>query len=432
MNAFENTTGRPPEEETMSDQVLLRQSTRRDFLKIGGLGVVGLVGGGALAAVAQGGSSDAGSLAAHITPSLKRRVASTDGFITLPGRPDPYDLYVFGFKEVGFSDSLSAVVNAAKGKAQVPSPILAVTENTGFQLNLTNVGFTGRPDLDDSHTIHWHGFRDAIPIFDGTPELSIAVGVNRTFPYFYVSHHPGTYIYHCHFEDSEHVQMGMTGIVFVRPAMGPKFVFNDATTAFDREFSLLLNEVDVRAHDGLIAIQEFVWSEYRPQYWIINGRSYPHTVEPNKGEPGADPDLDNQPISSLIQVRGGDRALLRVSNLGYEQHSMVLQGIEMEVVGEDATPLGALSYSTNTLYIGPGESREVLFTAPAFDASSASGASTYGPWNTYFFKNRNYDRQTNGGAPGLGGMVTEVRVFDPSNVPALPLQGPNDLNKTYA
>ena len=416
----------------MSDQVLLRRTTRRDALKIGGLGIVGLIGGGTLAAAAKGGSSGAGSSASHITPSLQRRFASTDGFITLPGRPDPYDLYIFGFKEVGFNDGLSAVVNAAKGNAQVPSPILAVPENAGFQLNLTNVGFVGRPDLDDSHTIHWHGFRDAIPIFDGTPELSIAVGVNRTFPYFYAPHHPGTYIYHCHFEDSEHVQMGMTGIVFVRPALGPKFAYNDASTAFDREFSLLLNEVDVRPHDGLIAIQEFVWSEYRPQYWIINGRAYPDTIKPNLGEPGADPDLDNQPISSLVQVRGGERALLRISNLGYEQHSLVLPGITMTVVGEDATPLGSLSYSTNTLYIGPGESRDVLFTAPPFDTASASGTSTYGPWNTYFFKNRNYDRQTNGGAPGLGGMITEVRVFDPANAPPLPLQGPSDLNKTYA
>ena len=74
----------------------------------------------------------------------------------------------------------------------------------------------------------------------------------------------------------------------------------------------------------------------------------------------------------------------------------------------------------------------MLFTAPPFDGTTASGSSTYGPWNTYLFKNRNYDRQTNGGAVGLGGMITEVRVFDPSNAPALPLQGPDDLNKTYA
>jgi len=445
----------PAEKESrMNEEPTARKVTRSDLLKVGGLGIVALAGGGSLAAVARGGSSGAQS---HINPlnNVIRRLASTDGFISLPGRPEPMDLYVFGFVEHA-AGTTTQIVQATKGNARVPSPILAVDEyqdttpsapgyKKAFVISLTNVGFVGRPDLDDSHTIHWHGFRDAIPAFDGTPELSFAAGVNRTLPYAYVPRHPGTYIYHCHFEDSEHVQMGMTGVVFIRPKLGPKYAYNDASTLFDREFSLLLNEVDARPHDGLIGVQEFVWSEYRPQYWIINGRSYPDTIKPNKGEVyanplsiDADPNLVNQPVSSLIQVRGGDKVLLRIPNLGYEQHSMVLPGITMKVIGEDATllrgPLGAdLSYETNTLYIGPGETRDVLFTAPAFAAGSASGSSPYGPWNTYFLKNRNYDRQSNNGLPGLGGMVTEVRVFNPANPPAslLPAQGPNDLNKTY-
>ena len=35
--------------------------------------------------------------------------------------------------------------------------------------------------------------------------------------YVYRPHDPGTYMYHCHVEDVEHVHMGMTGLVFVRP-----------------------------------------------------------------------------------------------------------------------------------------------------------------------------------------------------------------------
>lgn len=411
-----------------------RTITRRDLLVAGGLGFAALAGGGTLAAVARGGRESPEGLATHPgAPTLFRRLASSDGFIRLPGRAD--DMLVFGFKEVPFNATTAQVVNLAKGQVDFPSPILPVTQDTGFQLNLTNVGFVTRPDLDDSHTIHWHGFRHAIPIFDGTPELSIAVGVNRTFPYLYYPHDPGTFIYHCHFEDSEHVQMGMTGVVFVRPTMGPKFAYNVASTQFDREYSLLLNEIDQRPHDGLLGIQEFVWSEYRPQYWIINGRSYPDTVKPNRGEPGADPALASQPISSLIQANPGDRVLLRMPNLGYEQHAMVLPGITMRVIGEDATPLrgplGAdLSYETNTLYIGPGEARDVLFTAPAFDAGAATpGPGPLGPWNTYLLKNRNYDRQTNGGAAGLGGMVTEVRIYNGT----VPAQLTSDLpNKTYA
>ena len=49
------------------------------------------------------------------------------------------------------------------------------------------------------------------------PELSLAVPIGRDFTYFYRPHDAGTYMYHCHFEDVEHVQMGMTGMVFVRP-----------------------------------------------------------------------------------------------------------------------------------------------------------------------------------------------------------------------
>ena len=74
-----------------------------------------------------------------------------------------------------------------------------------------------RPDLFDGHTLHWHGFVNAIPLFDGVPELSVAVPIGRDFTYFYRPHDAGTYMYHCHFEDVEHVQMGMTGVVFVRP-----------------------------------------------------------------------------------------------------------------------------------------------------------------------------------------------------------------------
>ena len=88
-----------------------------------------------------------------------------------------------------------------------------------------------RPDLVDGHTIHWHGFVNAIPLFDGVPELSISVPIGRSFTYFYRPHDPGTYMYHCHFEDVEHVQMGMTGLLFVRPSQnGQAITYTDPST----------------------------------------------------------------------------------------------------------------------------------------------------------------------------------------------------------
>ena len=129
--------------------------------------------------------------------------------------PADYDIYVFGFRDV---TGLSATeVTAQRGQAQISAPVLVFDEEDDVFITLTNLGLPVRPDLIDGHTIHWHGFVNAIPLFDGVPELSISVPIGRDFTYFYRPHDAGTYMYHCHFEDVEHVQMGMTGIVFVRP-----------------------------------------------------------------------------------------------------------------------------------------------------------------------------------------------------------------------
>jgi hypothetical protein len=103
----------------------------------------------------------------------------------------------------------------------------------------------------------------------------------------------------------------------------------------------------------------------------------------------------------------------------------------MKVVGEDAallrSPAAAdLSYWTNTLYMGPGEARDVLFTAPAFSSLRPTATDAAGTYNTYWFRNRNSFKLTNNGAAGLGGMVTQVRVYEN----ALPPQ--TAPNQTYA
>jgi FtsP/CotA-like multicopper oxidase with cupredoxin domain len=215
--------------------------------------------------------------------------------------------------------------------------------------------------------------------------------------------------------------MGMTGIVFVTPStdtatVKSAYIDGDGSTRYDRQYTLLLSEIDPVPHDNLEAVQEFQWVDYKPAYWIINGRAYPDTIKPEN-----DASLPRQPISSLIQANPGQRVLLRIVNLGYQQHAMQLTGISMTVVGEDATllrgPGGAdLSYKTTTIYVGPGEARDAIFVAPPFDPGSVSGSTTArGPWNTYLFKNRSYQKLNNNGstdaATGLGGMVTEIRVY---------------------
>jgi FtsP/CotA-like multicopper oxidase with cupredoxin domain len=357
-------------------------------------------------------------------------LAATDGHILLPGRGSPSGpggnpVYVFGFVRVPVGAQPNAL-DAFKGNVQFPAPTIGVDQEDDVYVSLTNIGLVVRPDLDDSHTIHWHGFPNATAIFDGVPEVSIAVPVGRGFPYYYKPHRVGSFMYHCHFEDVEHVQMGMQGSIFVRPAGFPKRAYADASTAFDREFALLFDEIWTTPHDNLESIQETIWPNYKANYWTINGRSYPDTLRPNN-----DPDLPAQPLSALIQVNEGERVLLRCANLGYEQQAVQLPGIRLRVVGEDAAflqgPGGAdLSYDTSTIYFGPGEARDVIFEAPAFDASAPTESDAVGTHNVYWLKNRDLQRLTNGSLVGLGGQVTQVRVYQ-----GAPLGAQSHPNETY-
>ncbi|RME72748.1 MAG: copper oxidase [Chloroflexi bacterium] len=340
---------------------------------------------------------------------------------------------MFGFVLGEVTDSIGDFIQKYKGRVRTPAPIVDVTENQDVYITLTNLGFEQRPDLDDSHTIHWHGFRNPNSVFDGVPEVSISVPVARDFPYFFRPRDEGTYMYHCHFEDTEHVQMGMDGIVFVRPQPGagitPYHAYADFSTAFDREYTLLLNEVDTIPHDNLLAVQGFVWSDYKPNYWVINGRSYPDTLYTdldlaNEVDAVAAELKNRQPVSSLIQANPGEKILLRMASLGYEQHAMQMMGIRMRVVGQDATFLGPLAYDTHTIYIGPGEARDAIFVAPPYNPNLPGGTDAAGDYNVYWFKNRNYQRLVNDREPGLGGMITQVRVYapNPDNSPSLPTQ----------
>jgi len=415
-----------------------RSLTRRDLLKLGGVGALGLAGAAAIPALAKGSKSSparpAGASPAAALQAATRydiHLAATDGHILLPGRGSPSGpggdpVYVFGFVRVPVGAAPNDL-DVFKGNVQGGMPIVGVDQEADVYLNMTNLGFVVRPDLDDAHTIHWHGFPNATAIFDGVPEVSIAVPVGRNFPYYYKPHRAGSFMYHCHFEDVEHVQMGMNGSIYVRPSQNGntslypsgKFAYNDGdgSTGYDREFAVHLNEFWTEPHDNLESIQETVWPNYHANYWIINGRSYPDTLLPNN-----DLSLPTQPLSARIQVNEGERVLLRFSNLGYEQQAMQLPGIRMTVVGEDAAllrgPGGAdLSYLTNTIYIGPGEARDVLITAD-FDASLPYETDAYGRYNVYWLKNRDLHRLTNGSLADLGGQVTQVWVYEGTSLGA--------------
>ena len=409
-----------------------RPLSRRALLT-GSLGVGIVVAGARSSMGASSGPSTLARLAGTAHPQKTVHLAGTDGWVSMPAgspadapffpdslAPDPFNTYVFGFRDV--TGMTAQQVAAQRGKAQISAPMLSFDEEDDITITLSNLGLLVRPDLFDGHTLHWHGFVNAIPLFDGVPELSLAVPVGRDFSYFYRPHDAGTYMYHCHFEDVEHVQMGMTGMVFIRPAqnkapvgsdpLGTKYAYNDhdGSTRYDREFAFMLTELWSAAHYRDAHIQVSDWTDYDPSFWLLNGRGYPDTLQPG-GDPlsTAAGRLQYQPITSLVRCNAGDRVLLRMSNLGYRNHAMTVDNIDLTIVAKDASLLkgrdGTQNYIvTNTVDVGPGESRDVIFVAP-------------GP-GEYLLYDRNYSYLANGGGPGYGGMMTKILVGAPGTYPA--------------
>src|SRR5262245_26960641 len=188
--------------------------SRREFFKAIGLGAAGTVAAGWMRSGLA--SQLLQPLPAALAATQNLALVATDGYMTMPGREaDP--IYIFGFVPVDPNASVSTLISTYKGHTKHTAPILNLKQNDDIKITLTNLGLIQRPDLTDSHTIHWHGFDIPSPLNDGVPEVSVAVPIGKQLTYFYRPHREGTYMYHCHFEDVEHVQMGMTGIVFVRP-----------------------------------------------------------------------------------------------------------------------------------------------------------------------------------------------------------------------
>ncbi|MEZ5500634.1 MAG: multicopper oxidase domain-containing protein [Steroidobacteraceae bacterium] len=365
------------------------------------------------------------------TPGIVcRHLAAGDGFIRMA---DGREIYTFGFNDVTGVPENEAIAEGLLN-ANFPAPTLAFDEGDEVYLSLTNVGTIMRPDLFDPHTVHFHGFPNAASVFDGVPESSIAINGGFTFTYYYNIVEPGTFMYHCHVEAAEHMQMGMLGSLYVRPKQNAlaaggtvfgdgsysKFVYNDGdgSTGYDVEVPIQIGSMDSNFHDEHLAVQPLPFADMHDDYPMLNGRGYPDTVNPNPIDPVTDGDkatsgvrnatTSSQPVSALVEARAGDRVLLRISNLNVTQfYTLATTGLPMKVVGTGAHILRGpgeddLYYTTNSITLGGGEAVDVLVDIPA-------GAAVGTTWILY---STNLNELSNG-EEDFGGMMTEIRVVAP-------------------
>jgi FtsP/CotA-like multicopper oxidase with cupredoxin domain len=347
-----------------------------------------------------------------------------DGFITMA---DGTTQYIFGFSDLtgipasgpGGEDLASEVLEAGILAATFPAPPIVLDEGDEFYLTLTNVGMMIRPDLFDPHTVHYHGFPEAASIFDGLPESAIAINMGSSLTYYYKINDPGTFMYHCHAEATEHMQMGMLGNLYVRPKQDgtvynyqgkdySQFAYNDGdgSTGYDVDYPIQIGSLDSVFHNASETVQPLPFALMQDDYPMLNGRGYPDTVNPDplEAQPEENGGKVTQLESSLITAEPGQRVLLRISNLNVTRfYTLGTLGLPMLVVGKDAKLLRGpdgknLSYGTNSVTLGGGESYDVILEIP----QDAAG-------QTYFLYTTNLNYLSNN-TDQFGGMMTEIRI----------------------
>ncbi len=363
----------------------------------------------------------------------------------------------------------------------IPAPLIAIDEGDELFLTLTNVGQIMRPDLFEQHTVHFHGYANASAFYDGVPDASIAINIGGSFTYYYLAPEAGTYMWHCHISPPEHLQMGMVGQLYVRPrqdyatgdlgvalktanresTFGPaktadatgttcndvlcasqtplpagadattgatnvtaagKYAYNDGdgSTAYDVEYPIQMHGFDPNFHFVGMTFNPESFADNKDKYFLLNGRSYPDTVNPGPLSTQATDGVPrfSQPLPALVNIPLGGKALLRFSDLNVtEYHTLASLGIPMRVVGMNARLLRDLdghnmAYDTNSITLGGGESIDVIL--------DASDVTKYPAGSLFYLYTPQLDHLSND-AENFGGMMTEVNILNCSPASFNPL-----------
>ena len=434
---------------------------------------------------------------------------ATDGFIDLPTTKDlcpPTDTlqktYIFGFvgglyqviedgKLTYDNQSLNWKLSAnwqhlweMQTTASIPSPMIWAEQGDHLYVTLINLGMPVSK-LNDPHTIHLHGAHVATQL-DGFPESSFSVPmwmgpteVPPTASYYFMPEHPGTYMYHCHVEASEHVQMGMYGALVIYPSVKSlaaaliekdhwgywcykgevqkhipryashrNFAYNNIMTYFDKEYVMLLSDIDLKWHQTVQTTVEtgisFNASDFKPNFWLLNGRAFPDTLLPHPQTPpvGSNLNLSQINYETYVHIRTDEKFLLRMINMGYQVVPWHIHGWHFTVIGKDAHPSPFLTIAQEidemsmemycrstksmnhdmmemgfTEMIGSGESHDLLLTADNKEP-------LYG---RYIFHGQDM-------IPSLCEQMAELQTMDPlliADIPTQPVSCNNTKTENY-
>lgn len=324
------------------------------------------------------------------------------GYILLP---DGNSMFMWGYSE-------------GNNAFQHPGPVLCVNQGDTVTVILQNT-------LNVDASILFPGQEDVMangapaqPQFDGSGNVTsltnVAAANGGSMTYSFVANNPGTYIYESGTDPRIQVGMGLFGALIVRPALGPEYAYNRTDSRFtpEEEFLVLLSEIDPYQHQAAEKGQPFDLNNYKPRYWLINGRGFPDSVADNYASW-----LPNQPYGALARIHEFNDTLppsdpnyhpypgmIRYLNVGTDDYPFHPHGNNGLVIGRDGHPLEGpsgedLSFEKFSVNIGPGQTWDVIFKW--YDAENYDEATNPVPVTIPNLANMVYGQFYSGG-PYLG------------------------------
>jgi FtsP/CotA-like multicopper oxidase with cupredoxin domain len=197
----------------------------------------------------------------------------------------------------------------------------------------------------------------------------------------------------------------------------------DGSTAYDVEYPIQIHGFDPNFHFVGMTFNPESFTDLKDKYFLLNGRSYPDTVQPGSMSTQSTDGTSHssQPVPTIINIPLGGKALLRIADLDVtEYQTLASLGIPMHVVGLNARLLRDLagndmSYNTNSITLGGGESIDVIL--------DATDTTQFKAGQKFYLYTPNLDHLSND-AENFGGLMTEVNIcpgpIDPKTKACIP------------
>lgn len=192
-------------------------------------------------------------------------------------------------------------------------------------------------------TVQNHLGRDINFVLPGVVADFAAVMPGGTETYSFAAPPAGSYLFQDGLNGELSRAMGLAGPLVVVPADGSNRLY-DGGPAFDRQYTLVLGEIDDRLNRAIADGLTYDMEDYEPNYFTVNGLSYPDTAD----------DADTR-----VAMSQGEEVAMRLINAGLITYPLHFHGHHVRVATRDRVPEAAV-VDKDTVLVGVGECVDVM------------------------------------------------------------------------